>query len=906
MTNPIRITVYLFATLLFGLFTNYAGAEQSILVPDSRKVAQEWKYTVIKPGKDWNQSDFDESKWQKGVGGFGRQGTPGAVVRTNWLTNTIWMRRTFQLKEIPKEVSLTLHHDEDVQVYINGDLVFAAGNYTTKYHTISLSPKAVKSLKVGENLLAVHCRQTRGGQYIDVGLTETVDLTNLVQKSKTASPEMVKFFEKEVKPILKDNCFRCHGDREKVRGGLNLTSQAGLLKGGDTGPAVLLKSPEKSLFLKMINYVDDYHQMPPRGKLPMKELDILTKWVNSGIPWTPGDTGKTVVKKEEPAITEKDRNYWAYKKVTRPDVPDIKESKWANNPIDHFILAKLQAKGLTPVEPADKVALIRRVTYDLTGLPPTPAEVKTFLKDTSERAYEKLIDRLLASPHYGEKWARHWLDLVRYAETNGYEFDETKPFAWKYRDWVIGAFNKDMPYDQFITAQLAGDEIDNPTRESRIATGYFRLGIFDTHAPDNLMRDFDMYDDLVSTTGQVMLGMSLGCARCHDHKGDPIPQEDYYRFLAFFRGVRPAGHSGAALNKVAPGEMALTVSEGGKNAPPTHVLVRGNPHVKTRQVVPGFPQVLGFDEPNMAEVKSNTTGRRLTLAKWLTHRDNPLTARVFVNRMWQHHFGRGLVRSPNDFGKFGQSPTHPELLDWLAAEFMENGWSIKQMHKLMLTSSTYRMSSKFNKKSADADPLNDLFWRFEMRRLTAEEIRDSILAVDGTLDRKIGGPSVFPELPVEVIRTSSKYDRRTGFIKDGFWKRPKKEYEVRRTIYTFIRRSLLPPMLTSLDLADTDQSCPVRFVTTVPTQALTMLNSKFMADHSKLLAERLKKEAGTNVRDRVTMALHLVTQRQPGKADVDRGVQLIGRLRKDGISEDDSLRYFCLVALNLNEFVYLD
>jgi hypothetical protein len=725
--------------------------------------------------------------------------------------------------------------------------------------------------------------------------------------AQPASPQEVKYFEKEVRPILEANCFRCHGaEGKKIRGGLNLTTRGGVLTGGDTGPAVDLKQPTKSLLLKMIHYTDDNHKMPPDGKLPKKELDTLTKWVHTGAAWTPGNDNVPVVKKETPKITDEDRDYWAYKKLTRPPVPTVKNTGWVQSPIDQFILAKLEAKGLTPAAPADKVALIRRVTYDLTGLPPSPQEVDDFVKDRSPQAYEKLIDRLLASPHYGEKWARHWLDLVRYAETNGYEFDETKPFAWRYRDYVINAFNKDTPYNQFLIEQLAGDEIDNPTKESIIATGYYRLGIYDTHAPDSLNRDFDMYDDLVSTTGQVVLGMSLGCARCHDHKKDPIPQEDYYRFLSFFRNVRPAGHDKWALNDIGPSEQALSVTEFGSAAPATHVLIRGNPHVKAKQIQPGFPQVLGYDDPGSPAGTKKSSGRRLLLAKWLTSPDNPLTARVFVNRLWQHHFGRGIVRTPNDFGKLGQPPTHPELLDWLAVEFMDNGWSIKKMHKRILLSSAYQMSSKLNPEAAKVDPLNDLFWRFDMRRLTAEEIRDSILVVDGTLDRKLGGPSVFPELPIEVIRTSSKFDRKTGFIHDGFWKRPQPEYEVRRTIYTFVRRSLLPPMLTSLDLADTDQSCPVRFTTTVPTQALTMLNSKFMTDHARLLANRLKKEAGDRAGDQVTLALRLVTQRPPAAANVERGVRLIETLRADGVSEEDALRYFCLMALNLNEFVYLD
>ncbi len=885
----------LIAGLILSVWTATASAETNALVPDSRQKGQTWTYSLKDPGKDWLGPKFDDSEWIKGVGGFGREGTPGAVVRTDWVTNNIWMRRTFTLKTFPKNLGLTIHHDEDVKVYVNGQLIYQATGYTTKYKKVVLGKEQLATLKIGKNVLAVHCRQTRGGQYIDVGLVEEAKDAPVVVKAPT-SPKAIAFYQKKVEPILKASCLKCHGGGRRVRGGLNLTSRDAVVKGGDTGPAVNFKHTTKSLLLKMVNYVDDDHKMPPSGKLPKDQIDVLTEWVKLGLPYTPGDGKKTQVAKEEnPAITKEDRNYWAYKKPVRPTPPKVKNTKWVRNPIDNFILAKLEAKELTPAPVIDRYRLIRRATYDLTGLPPTFQEVEAFVKDDHPKAYEKLIDRLLASKHYGEKWGRHWLDLVRFAESNGYEYDQTKPKAWKYRDYVIKSFNEDKSYDQFLTEQLAGDELPNANDETRTATIYYRLGIFDTHAPDALQRDFDMYDDIVKTTSEVVLGMTTGCARCHDHKKDPILQEDYYRMLAFFRNIRPGAYG--------------PVKEFGPRSRPTYVLVRGNAHVPRAEkpLSPGFPTVLGFDDPKLKTPEhGKSTGRRLALARWLTSKDNPQTARVMANRIWQHHFGRGIVRTPNDFGQLGESPTHPKLLDWLAVEFMDRGWSIKKMHKLIMLSSTYRMSSKDNEQGIKVDPTNDLFWRFNMRRLTAEELRDSILAVDGTLDPKVGGPSVYPELPIEVIRTSSKFDRRTGFIKDGMWQRPKREYEVRRSVYTFVRRSLLSPMMVAFDFADTDNSCAVRFATTVPTQALTMLNSKFMTDHSRLLAKRLRKEAGPKIEDQVKLGLQLVTQRPPNQKEIARGVKLIRDLRSDGVAEERSLEYFCLVALNLNEFIYLD
>jgi hypothetical protein len=797
--------------------------------------------------------------------------------------------------------------------------------------------------------------------------------------------EGARFFETQVLPVLQANCFPCHGGGEKVRGRLRLTSREGLLKGGDSGPAVSPEKPGESLLVRAISYSDD-PRMPPKGKLPPAQIDALTRWVEMGAPWPEG--GTAVKRAGPPPVDDKAREFWSFRPVARPAAPEVKDHDWVKTPIDAFVLAKLEAAGLRPAPPAAKTSLLRRVTYDLTGLPPTPAEVDAFLADEAPDAYEKVVDRLLASPHYGEHWARHWLDLVRYAETDGYEFDAAKPNVWRYRDYVINSFNDDKPYDRFVKEQLAGDEMEPATAEGLVATGYYRLGPWDSGAPDRLQATYDELDDVVATTGQAFLGLTVGCARCHDHKNDPFPQKDYYRLLAFFHNVQRYNPRGslrplsvpedreqqqeeiAAYQKrlaavaerikaveddLAPhlegGErddfkdeqyradvirkhvpehvtqedyeryvglvqerkalerrkptglvQALCVTENGRTPPETFVLLRGNARSKGDKVGPGFPSVLTDKAPALPEPgpDAKTSGRRRVLADWIAGKDNPLTARVMVNRLWQYHFGRGVVRSPNDFGYRGAPPTHPELLDWLASEFVERGWKLKAMHRLIVTSNAYRMSSRPDPAALAKDPENDLFWRFELRRLTAEEVRDSILAVSGNLNlAKVGGLSVYPRLPREVLSGQS----RPG---EG-WGESSPEDQARRSVYVHVKRSLTVPLLGAFDAADADASCPARFATTQPTQALEMLNGEFLNEQAKVFADDLRKEAGDDPAAQARSALRRVTQREPTPKEARRGVEFMARMRDERrLTAGEALRSFCLLALNLNEFVYLD
>lgn len=753
-------------------------------------------------------------------------------------------------------------------------------------------------------------------------------LTTATAAAQTAQTpaDGIKLFEENVRPVLERNCFMCHSDPERAENGFLLTTRAGLLRGGERGPAISTSEPALSLLLHAVSYDDEQLQMPPSGRLADADLEAIRQWVQLGAPFGGDEDQLTEVAPAEDAfeITDADREWWSVRPLERPDVPTVADTDWPLNPVDNFLLAKIEAAGLEPPPATGRRALIRRASYDLTGLPPTLEEVEAFEQDRRPDAWERLIDRLLASPHYGERWGRHWLDLVRYAETDGYERDRKKPSAWRYRDWVIDALNADMPYDEFLTHQLAGDEIDHPTAASIVATGYLRLGIWDDEPTDTALAQYDDLDSVLDTTSRVMLGMSIGCARCHNHRGDPIPQTDYYRMLSFFRGIAPykvgGGNQPTPENYTdwippdlgtAEGERpvvegpphlmeVLRVKEIGAEAPATHVLIRGNPHAPAERVEPGFPLILGNADPELGEraADSPTTGRRRALARWITDDGNLRTSRVMANRLWQYHFGRGLSPTPNDFGRFGQEATHPELLDWLATEFVARDWSLKAMHRLMMTSRAYRMSSRPPDGALETDPGNDLFSRFNMRRLTAEEIRDSVLAATGRLNLELGGPSVYPPMPEEVLATSSQPDKA--------WGESSPQQASRRSVYIHVKRSLLHPLLESLDMADTDSTCPVRFTTTQPTQALMMLNGEFMSEQARALAARIDGADGT-VEERVTDALEAVLARRAHPVEVARGLGLIEELqREEGFEASAAFASYSLLLLNLNEFVYLD
>jgi len=785
--------------------------------------------------------------------------------------------------------------------------------------------------------------------------------------AEAAEPQNVSF-SRDVKPILARRCFACHGP-DVGEGGLRLHEREPALAALDSGShAIVPGEIDASVLLDRVSAKDEYERMPPAGKaLTQEEIDILRRWIVDG------------------ARYEK---HWAFVPPQQHEPPQL-DSRWAKNPIDAFVLQTLRVNSLNPAPEASRRTLARRAYYDLTGLPPTSEQLRKFAANNSPTAWEDLIDDLLDSPHYGEQWARHWLDLVRYAETNSFERDGTKPNAWKYRDYVIRSFNDDKPYDEFLREQLAGDELDTVTNDSIIATGYYRLGIWDDEPADPLLAQYDAWDDIVSTTGQAMLGLTFGCARCHDHKIDPIPQADYYALVAFFADVTPYGERGdqetnsqwdfsnpelvaarqaqrakiaemeretvameavgikrmpaadqrlaetperqkvldeklpkylnasewqlydkskykleaarRALNELPQPEMALALATCNPHPEPTRILARGNPAAPEDVVEPRFPKLFGDPAPKIppAAKNSRSAGRRRVLAEWIASPDNLLTARVIVNRVWQHHFGRGLVRSSNNFGELGTPPTHPELLDYLALWLIDHNWQLKPLHRLIMTSNTYRMSSEGNPQALAFDPTNDLLWRFDLRRLNAEEIRDSMLVATGEFNPKMLGPSFYPTLPNEVLATQSNPG-------DG-WGESSEVEQCRRSIYVFMKRSLLPPLLSAFDFPDMDSSCEARFITTQPAQALTLVNGKFAHDRAAKLAERVSQESGPGLHERAARAFYLVLGRQPTDDEFADAAALLELLqKKHDQSPERALRYWCLALFNLNEFVYLD
>jgi hypothetical protein len=698
---------------------------------------------------------------------------------------------------------------------------------------------------------------------------------------------------------------------------------------------------------------------------------------------------------------------WAYRTPTRPPVPAVNEGERVRNPIDAFLLARLEAEGLTFSAEAERRTLIRRLSFDLTGLPPTPEEIAAFENDPSPDAYEKLVERLLDSPRHGERWATFWLDLARFAETDGFKADDRRPAAWRYRDYVIRAFNQDRPYDRFLREQIAGDELYPDDPEALIATGFNRNFPDEFNAVNLEQRRQEILNDITDTTTQVVLGLTVGCAKCHDHKYDPITQEDYYRFQAFFAAYQPAerplgereeveqylqelkeweektaalrrqmGELEAPYREKAmarkksrfPGEYqdwfdlppqkrtplqqqiacmvekqvnvaadeivkamkpdarqkwqdlnkqmaemasdrppappaAMVLTDVGPVAPPTYFLKRGDWRQPGREVHPGFLSALDRRSPALPPTKpgATTTGRRAEAARWLTDPGNPLTARVMVNRLWQSHFGRGIVGTPSDFGIQGEPPTHPELLDWLAREFIGRGWSLKAMHRLMVTSTAYRQTSLGapTQNAYTIDPENRLLWRMSRRRIEGEALRDSMLAVAGLLNGKAGGPGVYPELPPELA------------VAKAAWPVPADAREGnRRSVYVFAKRNLRYPLFSTFDAPDGNETCARRFQTTTAPQALMLLNGKAALDIARAFAQRVLADAGRDPAHVVERACRLALGRAPQSDERQTLLAFLDRESALGKGSKDAFASavvdLCHALLNLNEFLYVD
>jgi hypothetical protein len=635
--------------------------------------------------------------------------------------------------------------------------------------------------------------------------------------------------------------------------------------------------------------------------------------------------------------TAAERRHWAFVKRSQPEIPKFAaaDKAWVRNPIDAFILARLKKEGLAPSAPADRSALIRRLSFDLTGLPPTPAEIAAFAADRSPDAYARLVERLLDSPRYGERWGQHWLDLVRFAETDGFEYDTHRKDAWRYRDYVIRAFQNDKPYDRFLTEQLAGDEISPQEDETLIASGFNRLGPLRKNAGNQEVASSrnEVLTEMTNAVGSALLGVTLGCARCHDHKFDPIRHSDYYRIQAYFSGVQfddvvratpeeraqwkakvdpieaeirelrqsMRGKKGDELEALRakaealeekrpeplPGLFAVALQPANRDN--IHMLARGDYQNKGDRV---GPRPLGVLLPDDApELSAAVKDPRTELARWISDPDNPLTARVMVNRIWHHHFGRGIVATPNDFGRMGERPTHPELLDFLANEFVRGGFSVKNIHRLIVLSSTYRQTSSAAPGHAAIakDPENRLLWKFSRRRLEAEEIRDAMLAVSGALNTKMGGPGVM--VPIDAGLVNALYKPSQWVVA------PDKSEHHRRSVYLIAKRNLHHPFLEVFDAPDLQVSCPRRESSTHAPQALELLNGDTANQQAEALARRLAAEAGPDPGKQVDLAYRLAAGRAPNRAEARAALEFL-----DG----GSLKEMSLAMFNLNAFLYVN
>jgi hypothetical protein len=858
-------------------------------------------------------------------------------------------------------------------------------------------------------------------------LLATLLLTLLSTQSAAPAPAPSISFDTQVKPVLEQACLSCHGETMQS-GKFDLRSRDSALKGGARGSDIVPGDAAASRLYRRIAGLERPSMPAQAEPLAAEQIAAIKKWIDEGAAW--GSTATlTSSAVEHRTITPEERNYWAFKLPVQAPLPAIDDTS-LTNPIDRFLESARRARNLKAAPRADRYTLVRRAYLDLLGLPPTPAQVDAFVADRSPDAWERLIDSLLASPHYGERYGRMWLDVARYADSAGFEYDMHRPNAWRYRDYVIKAFNDDKPYDRFLVEQIAGDEMDGKTNDSLVATGFLRMGprvLF--REKDNPERRYDYLDEIIGTIGKGTLGLTVNCARCHHHKFDPISQKDYYAIEASLFGyvetevplappaeaeaylaknrdidakladlkaqieqvehpvretlqlerikrqfpphivqvilkpesertpgdallaaqvMKAASVSAAQVDRALPpaeltrkrelaarvaalekerparlpmaeiatdgdyrssplGEGDDTIScpkcripipgagpylhtgPGRYQVPPSYFLIRGDVESHGSLMKPGFIEVITFGNPptELPRADGRTSGRRLALAQWIASPQNPMTARVIVNRLWQKHFGRGIVSTLENFGKMGERPTHQDLLDWMAVEFTAKGWSLKQITKLMMLSSAYQMESAFDDGAdAKADPENVYLWRFRPQRLDAEIVRDSMLAAGGNINLEVGGEPIFPFMPRELL--AGQYRGKWVNTPDGptAW---------RRGVYVYRRRSLPYPMFDTFDHPDMNVTAGARHVSTVPTQALTLLNNPFVLSQADLLADRIKQES-SDPESQVKAAYRIALARPATAQEIRIGAELITR---------QSLASFTHVVLNLDEFLYM-
>jgi hypothetical protein len=845
-------------------------------------------------------------------------------------------------------------------------------------------------------------------------------------------------FQRDIQPILAERCVKCHGP-EKQKSGLRLDSKASAFKGGDSEErGIVAGDPNASRLFQAISSADDDERMPPRkdggDRLTTQQIELFRQWIQTGANWPESASVASRSSASEMKVTDADRQHWSFRSLQSITPPSVTNSASIQTPVDQFICAALEAKALAPSAPADARVLVRRIYFDLIGLPPTPAEIKKWTRriDDSRDAVRALVDELLASPHYGERWARHWLDVARYADSNGMENDADRPTAYRFRDFIIRALNDDLPYDTFIRWQLAGDELAPDEPEAIAATGFLVAGVSSGEPAkmeeEALRNRTNELDDIVATTGQAMLGLTLACARCHDHKYDPIPTRDYYRMMGIFnngdRGEAPLAAPATVQTKkseLAAWQLELdaatkerddwlkkareplaaalrakkiaglqasddeksrltekpddpatkkladrfkkelkienaevvaalpddakarwneldnrvkTISKRKPAALPTAfafvdfsaepreswLYERGDFMSRNEKVDLGFLTVLTagktpaeyWARARAEKRRADTTQQRRALAEWMTdiaHGAGTLLARVMVNRVWQHHFGEGLVRTVSDFGTRGETPSHPQLLEWLTAEFVQHGWSLKHLHRLIVNSATYQQASAFDKTKAEVDPENRLLWRRRPMRLESEILRDAMLAASGSLNPKMFGPSFKPPIAAEALQARN--------VKDPYPLGIKETGETqRRTIYMFHKRVVQYPLMQAFDAPDAQVSCGRRVNTTVAPQALALLNDAFVRARADDLAWRLQQDKPDALDAQIDAAFQLCVNRAPSPDEMMQSCAFVekqhrARQQRDPKSSDEQARQlalvdFCQAMFSLNEFTYID
>ena len=775
-------------------------------------------------------------------------------------------------------------------------------------------------------------------------------------QQRSASQQDLDFFEKEVRPLLVKHCYQCHGpDSNEGEGGLRLDSRKAILQGGKSGPAVVPGKPDESLLIYAVNHDPAVEAMPPERRLKNKEVATLIRWVKLRAPWPGADLVNDLKRPEasETVLSEQQRAFWAFVPPSEPSIPKVRQRSWVANPIDALVLARLEQAGLQPSPPADRVTLIRRATFDLHGLPPTPEEVVTFLKDPAPDAFAKLVERLLDSPRYGEKWGRHWMDVARYSDSNGMDDNIAYTEAWRYRDYVIAAFNHDKPYDQFVREQVAGDLLAGwgtaERADSVVATTFLMLGPKMPSADDPIKQQLDIVDEQIDAVSRAFLAMTVACARCHAHKFDPFSTRDYYALAGIFKSTRSmlgyrvdskfnltaltteadnrvlsgleqqmdqaddilvngnkidmsaderkqhTDQLNAAYDKMAKIPTAMAVEEGTVADMP--ILLRGNHLTPAQLVARGVPRILQVPRP--FKITAGESGRR-ELANWLTDPANPLTARVMVNRIWHWHIGTGVVRSVDNFGRLGERPDNQALLDWLALRFVESGWSIKHLHRLIMNSRTYQMTSQVDTLASKKDPENRLLWRMNARRLEAEELRDSLLFLGQQLDLTMGGRM----LPV---RNHKIMNGKEIAECNAVHKQP------RRTVYLPVIRSGLHEFLATFDFPDPSVPAGSRNLTTVAPQALFMMNSPLVAQACERIADRLLAQDTSDQEKQLRDACQLILSRKPTGREMKLWVSFLQKRTKlemesgtaTTVPAREVWKSLVRVLLSSNEFVYV-